>query len=112
MQIPGHCIAFPLLLFFLLLSPTPHRAKGKEGLCSLTEDEQGWPRRCLVPHELDPRVERRHRGRTDASSRLMKARILPHLPLCPGLVSMYHSQERRENIVGFEGITGAKFNQL
>lgn len=40
----------------------------------------------------------------DASNHLVKARMLPHLPLHPGLADVYCSQERREYIMGFEGL--------
>lgn len=49
-------------------------------------------------------AKKRQRGRVDASNYLMKARMLPHLPLHPGLADVYCSQERREYIMGFEGL--------
>lgn len=49
-------------------------------------------------------ARKRLRGRADASNCLMKARMLPHLPLHLGLASICCSQEWRENIMGFEGI--------
>lgn len=57
-------------------------------------------------------LAKRQRRRVDAGNSLTKARMVPYLPLCPGLAGMYHSQERRRYITGFEGITAVKFKQL
>lgn len=95
-----------------MLVSTLHRDKRKG--CAPCLDHP-WPRSLVswspsLVGFLPPK--KRQRGRVDASNCLTKARMLPHLPLHPGLAGMYCSQERREYIMGFEGITVVKFNHL